>query len=251
MKTLLITGVSRGIGRQLAMHFSSQGFHVVGVYKSSVDYTEEDQEAIALAGKLGDSLTLVPCDLADRVAVDALVAELKGHQLAGIVNNAAEYIPKDWDNLSFADWDRSVAVNMTAPLYLVNKLQGSLAPGSAVLNIASSDAWFAGYEDIAYSATKAALISLTKTLAAILGDKGVRVNAIAPGWVDTAMAESAGVDEAAHYKTPLGRNATTQEIADVADYLLSDRASFITGATISVDGGYSVVDEVLKREAGK
>lgn len=251
MKRLLITGVSRGIGRQLTIHFSSLGFHVLGVYKSSVKYTEEDQEANVLAEKLGDSLTLEPCDLADRVAVDSLIARLGNGQLAGIINNAAEYIPKDWNNLDFTDWDRSVAVNMTAPLYLVNKLQGSLAPGSAVVNIASSDAWFAGYDDIAYSATKAGLISITKTLGAILGESGVRVNAIAPGWVDTAMAESAGVDEAAHYKTPLGRNATTQEIADVADYLLSDRASFITGATISVDGGYSVVDEVLKREAGK
>jgi NAD(P)-dependent dehydrogenase (short-subunit alcohol dehydrogenase family) len=251
MKTLLITGVSRGIGRQLATHFCAQGIHVIGAYKSSSSYTEEDQEAKILADELGDYLTIAPCDLADRFAVDSLISEIGNRNIDGIINNAAEYIPKDWDNMDFADWDRSVAVNMTAPLYLVNRLRKNLNKGSAIVNIASSDAWFAGYEDIAYSATKAGLISLTKTLAAILGEKKVRVNAIAPGWVDTAMAEAAGIDEAAHYKTPLGRNATTQEIVDVAEYLLSDKASFITGATISVDGGYSVVDEVLKREAGK
>jgi NAD(P)-dependent dehydrogenase (short-subunit alcohol dehydrogenase family) len=86
-------------------------------------------------------------------------------------------------------------------------------------------------------------------MAAALAKRGVRVNAVAPGWVDTEMAESAGVSEFAHYQTPLGRNATTQEIANVVEFLLSDRSSFVNGAVINTDGGYSTIDYVIKKEA--
>lgn len=112
----------------------------------------------------------------------------------------------------------------------------------------SSDAFYAGYDDIAYSVSKAGLNNLTKSLAATLADKKIRVNAITPGWVDTEMAESANINALAHDKTPLKRNATTDEIAEVVSFLISKKASFINGAIIAVDRGYSAVDYVVKRE---
>ena len=117
-----------------------------------------------------------------------------------------------------------------------------------MVNIASTDALFAAYDDIGYAASKAGLISLTKSMAAALADRGIRVNAIAPGWVDTEMAENADINEYAHFQTPLGRNATTQEIANVVEFLMSDKASFVNASLLTADGGYSAVDYTVKKE---
>ena len=110
------------------------------------------------------------------------------------------------------------------------------------------DGFVAAYDTIAYAASKAALISITKSLAAVLGEKGIRVNAIAPGWVETEMTAGT-LPEEATYMTPLKRNAKAQDIADLVSYLISDKASFITGETIVVDGGLTIVDYTLKKES--
>lgn len=187
MKNILITGVSKGIGRTLAEHFHSLGFYVYGGYKWSENYKDEESLANELKEGL-QNLTLLPYDFADRKALDRLVEQLKEVQLEAIINNAAEFLPNSWDNFDFTLWDRSIAVNMTAPLYLVQKLYHNLREGAGIVNFA-------------------------------------------------------------HYKTPLGRNATTQEIANVAAFLVSDKASFINAAVVAVDGGYSSVDYAIKKEA--
>lgn len=248
MKNILITGASKGIGRTLAEHFHNSGFHVYAGYKWSETYKDEEFLANELREAL-QNLTLLPYDLADRKALDRLVEQLKEVQLEAIINNAAEFLPNSWDDFDFTLWDRSIAVNMTAPLYLVQKLHPNIREGAGIVNIASTDAYYAAYDDIAYAAGKAGLINLTKSMAAALAKKKIRVNAIAPGWVDTEMAENADVNEFAHFQTPLGRNATTQEIANVAEFLVSDKASFINAAVLAADGGYSSVDYVVKKEA--
>jgi NAD(P)-dependent dehydrogenase (short-subunit alcohol dehydrogenase family) len=248
MKNILITGVSKGIGRTLATHFHDLGFYIYGGYKWSEEYGEEKPLADTLKKELAN-LTILPYDFADRDAINHLVQQLKSVRLDGAINNAAEFIPNPWDEFDFAKWDRSIAVNMTAPLYLVQMLRQNFQEKASIVNIASTDAYYAAYEDIAYAAGKAGLISLTKSMAAALADKSIRVNAIVPGWVDTEMAESADVDEFAHYQTPLGRNATTQEIANVAEFLISDKSSFVNAATLNADGGYSSVDYVIKKES--
>lgn len=248
MKNILITGVSKGIGRTLAAHFHNEGFYIYGAYKWSEVYTDEETLAESLKKAL-PNMTLLPYDLAEKEAVDRLLKQLKAVQFVGIVNNAAEFIPNQWGDFDAAMWDRSIAVNLTAPLLLVHGLRQNLTEGASVVNIASTDAYYAAYDDIGYAASKAGLMSITKSMAAALADKKIRVNAIAPGWVDTEMADNAGVNEFAHYQTPLGRNATTQEIANVVAFLMSDKSSFITAATIQADGGYSSVDYVVKKEA--
>jgi NAD(P)-dependent dehydrogenase (short-subunit alcohol dehydrogenase family) len=117
------------------------------------------------------------------------------------------------------------------------------------VNIASTDAYYAAYDDLGYAASKAGLINLTKSLAAAFAARNIRVNAIAPGWVDTQLSENADVNEFAAFQTPLGRNATTQEIANIVEFLLSEKASFTTASVINVDGGYSSVDYVIKKES--
>jgi 3-oxoacyl-[acyl-carrier protein] reductase len=250
MQNILITGVSRGIGREIATHFHELGFKVYGVYKSSDNYRQEDKLAESLRQTIPD-ITLLPYDLANRGSIEAIAAKLQDVSLQAIVHNAAEFLDNTFEHLDLAAWDRSLAVNVTAPLLLTHQLRGNLNDGGSIVNIASTDADFAAYNDIGYAASKAALINLTKSLAAALADRHIRVNAILPGWVDTAMAEAAGIDEYAHYQTPLGRNATPQEIATTVAFLVSDKASFINAAVLPVDGGYSSFDYVIKKESGR
>ena len=247
MRNILITGISRGIGRTLAQHFHSQGFHIYGGYKWSENYTDEEYEAGSLAKEL-ENLTLLPFDLADREAVNKLISGIKNAPLDAIVNNAAEFLSNDWAKLSTNNWDRSLAVNLTAPLLLVNGLKDNLVDGASIITIASTDAYYAAYDDLGYAASKAGLINLTKSLAAALANRNIRVNAVAPGWVDTQMAKDANISEFASFQTPLGRNATTQEIANIVEFLISNKASFITASVINADGCYSSVDYVVKKE---
>ncbi len=248
MKNILITGVSRGIGRTLAQHFHALGYTIYGGYKWKDDYRDEENLANNLKNELSN-LILLPYDLADRNAVNELIEQLNGIKLQGIVNNAAEFITNNWNDFSSSSWDRSLAVNLTAPLLLVNGLQENLIDGGSVINIASTDAYYAAYDDIGYAASKAGLINLTKSLAAALAYRKIRVNAIAPGWVNTQMAESADINQYASFQTPLGRNASTQEIVNVVEFLISDKASFITATIINTDGGYSSIDYVVKKES--
>jgi NAD(P)-dependent dehydrogenase (short-subunit alcohol dehydrogenase family) len=248
MKNILITGVSKGIGRTLAHHFHSLGYSIYGGYKWSDAYRDEELLAESLKTEL-PNLTLLPFDLADRAQLEELIEQMKNVQLDAIVNNAGEFLSNSFAGFSSAIWDRSIAVNMTAPLLLVSGLHDNLVKNASIVNIASTDANYAAYDDIGYAASKAGLISITKSMAAALAGRNIRVNAIAPGWVDTEMAEKADVNEFAHFQTPLGRNATTQEIANVAEFLISVKSSFINASVINVDGGYSSVDYVIKREA--
>jgi NAD(P)-dependent dehydrogenase (short-subunit alcohol dehydrogenase family) len=195
------------------------------------------------------NLTLLPYDLADRDAINQMLNELTDVKFDAIINNAAEFIPNKWDEFNEEAWNRSIAVNMTAPLLLIHGLKSNLNDHASIVNIVSTDAYYAAYDDIGYAASKAGLVSITKSQAPALALRNIRVNAIAPGWVDTEMAENAAVNKFAHYQTPLGRNATPQEIADVAEFLISDKSSFITASVLNVDGGYSSVDYVIKKES--
>lgn len=180
--------------------------------------------------------------------VAQLVEKLKDEQLDGIVNNAGVVYLAEWEKLNFGEWDETLNLNLTAPLRLVHGLRNNLKDGSAVVNIASVDGFFAAFDTIAYAASKAGLISLTKSLAAILGPRNIRVNAVAPGWVETEMTADTMPTESKEL-TPLKRNAKPAEIANVVNFLLSEQSSFISGTTLTVDGGLTVVDYTLYKES--
>jgi len=248
MKNILITGVSKGIGRVLAKHFYDAGFQIYGGYKWSESYRDEERLANDLAKEI-PTIKLLPYDLADKTAIEKLVADCQGVEFKAIVHNAGEFMVNPWPEFNEQSWGRSLDVNVTAPLLITRALDGQLSADASIVMIASTDAYFAAYDDIGYAASKAALISVVKSLAAALAPKGVRVNAVSPGWVDTDMAEQANVSEFAQYQTPLGRVASTEEIANVVGFLISGKSSFITGATINVDGGYSTTDFTVKKES--
>ena len=123
----------------------------------------------------------------------------------------------------------------------------SAMQNGSIVNIASTDGLTGSYSSMSYSASKAALINLTKSLAINYGKYQVRVNSISPGWINTGMSTESSYE--ATKLAPLGRNGKPQEIADLVSYLISPKASFITGSNIVIDGGYSCVDYIMKKEA--
>jgi len=242
MKNVLVTGATRGIGRAITEKLLAEGYKVYGVYKESAEQAKE------LTEKYSDSITLFQANLADADQVQSLIEQLKDVRLDGIVNNAGIVYLTKWDELNFDEWNETLAVNLTAPLRVVHGLRGNLNDGSSVVNIASVDGFCAAFDTIAYAASKAALISVTKSLAAVLGPRNIRVNAVAPGWVETEMTANTMPDESKEL-TPLKRNAQPQEVANVVNFLLSDQASFVSGETITVDGGLTVIDYTLYKES--
>lgn len=244
MKTILVTGATRGIGRAITEKLLDEGYTVYGVYK------ESSEQADQLSAKYGNQMKLLQANLGNAAQMVELIGQLKEIELNGIVNNAGIVYLTKWDELNFDEWDETLAVNVTAPLKLAHGLKDNLQNGSSVVNVASVDGFCAAFDTVAYSASKAALISVTKSLAAILGPRNIRVNAIAPGWVETEMTADS-MPDASKELTPLKRNAKPEEVANVASFLLSNESSFVSGTTLTVDGGLTVVDYTLYKEAGR
>lgn len=244
MKNILVTGGTRGIGRAITDKLLADGHRVYVVYKESTNYADE------LIKKHDNKVVVLQVDLSKRQQINQLILQLKDVQFDGIVNNAGIVYLTKWDELNFDEWDETIAVNLTAPLKLVHGLRDNLKNGASIVNIASTDGYYAAFDTIAYAASKAALMNITKSLAAVLGPRGIRVNAVAPGWVETEMTDDTMPDESKEL-APLKRNAMPEEIANIVNFLLSDSASFISGTTITADGGLTTIDYTLYKESGR
>lgn len=241
-KTALVTGASRGIGRAIAKRLAADGAHVFVHFNSSSNSAE------ALVGEIeqaGGSAETIAANLEDAASVNRLVDDIKtklaGRKLDVLVNNAGII---DYWSLGDSDptvLDRLFAVNVRAPYLITNALADSLAEGGRVLFLSSvvADNHFAGAT--AYAITKGAIDTLTRYLAAELGERGIRVNAIAPGAIDTDMAvDFIGTDEgkeAAKAMQALKRIGQPDDIAGVAGFLASPDSGWVTGQVIEVSGG--------------
>lgn len=242
MRKIVVTGATRGIGRAITELLLNDGCFVYGIYKDSADQAQE------IEGLASGQSRMIQADLSNEKGINHICEILQDTEISGIVNNAGVVNLIKWEDFSFKDWGNTLDVNLTAPLRLVHGLRNQLSKDASIVNISSIDAFYAAYDTIPYAVSKAGLINLTKSLSAILGEKGVRVNAIAPGWVDTEMTENSMLDESKEL-TPLGRNASPLEIAKVVNFLLSENSSFINGETIVVDGGLTAVDYTLYKES--
>jgi NAD(P)-dependent dehydrogenase (short-subunit alcohol dehydrogenase family) len=238
---VLVTGVSRGIGRAICRQLAGEGYTVYGTYRSSVE------DATALKNELADGLVLFRVDLSDRNQTVAFVASLRDVRFHAVVNNAGMIEFEDFAHFDFGIWDRTLEVNLTAPLVITQGLQGNIDEFGAIVNIASTDGLTGTFASLSYAASKAALMNLTKGLCNNFGSRNVRVNAIAPGWINTGMSTEASTGAA--NLTPLQRNGAPEEIARVVSFFLSVKASYVTGATLIVDGGYTNVDYIMLQEA--
>jgi NAD(P)-dependent dehydrogenase (short-subunit alcohol dehydrogenase family) len=239
-KVALITGSSRGIGRAVAQAFLREGAKVV---VNSRDQSSA-QEA---AARLGDGAVGIGGDVSTEGGARALVqgaAEAMG-RVDVLVNNAGIAAAANSSELSLEVWQKVVGLNMTG-VFLCSREAGRHmrdAGGGVIINTASLQAFSPFPRRLAYGATKAAVVMMTRILAAEWAPT-IRVNAVAPGYVRTDMTESlreqGKIDfEAISRRTPLRRLAEPAELAGAYVYLASEEASFVTGETISVDGGWS------------
>ncbi len=238
-KSTLITGAARGIGLACAKRFIAEGAKVV---LADID----DKEGAAGAKALGSNAHFVRCDVGDTKDVAALIdtAEKKIGGVDILVNNAGIVHGADFLDLSEADFDRVLRVNLKGAFLVAQavakKMVARKQPG-AIVNMASINSAVAIGNQIPYSISKGGILQLTRAMALSLAPYDIRVNAIGPGSIMTDLLKSVASDKEAKRRilsrTPLGRIGTPEEVAGVAAFLASDDASYITGEIIYVDGG--------------
>ncbi len=242
-KVALVTGAARGIGLATAKRFLADNWRVALL----------DIDAATLAAAMAEldapaATQALTCDVADAAGVSAAfdaLAERFG-RLDALVNNAGTAVFKPLLETSHAEWERVLAVNLTGPFLCTQAAAPLMADGGggAVVNITSISGLRASTLRVAYGTSKAALAHLTKQQAAELAALGIRVNAVAPGPVDTAMAKAVHSPEIRadyHDAIPLNRYGLEEELAEAIFFLCSDKASYITGQVLAVDGGFDAV----------
>jgi 3-oxoacyl-[acyl-carrier protein] reductase len=246
-KTALVTGASRGIGRATASALANAGAHVL------VHYGRSAQDAESLVSGIlskGGHANAIRADLGNPEGATLLAKEVHtivGERLDVLVSNAGISKSAAFKDHTMGDFDNLFATNVRSPFFLVQQLLPVLGEGSNIIMISSIGAHAVvgkpGLDNpsiLAYASTKGALETLVKNWAAILGPEGIRVNAVAPGVIDTDMSNftktQAGRDAALGMQA-LKRIGKPEDVADVVAFLASDAARWITGASIPVDGG--------------
>jgi len=239
-KVALVTGAARGIGLAVAKRFLGEGYRV-----ALLDIEGELLQQSVAALNDPDHTLAVHADVSDADAVAKALAAVQARfgRLDALVNNAGIAIFKPLLETTQQDWERVLAVNLTGP-FLCTQAAAPLMRehgGGAIVNITSISALRASTLRTAYGTSKAGLAHLTKQFAVELATLGIRVNAVAPGPVDTAMAKDVhtpAIRADYHDTIPLNRYGLEEELADAVFFLCSDRASYITGQMLAVDGGF-------------
>ncbi|MEU3272715.1 3-oxoacyl-ACP reductase family protein [Saccharomonospora sp. NPDC006951] len=240
-KVALVTGGSRGIGAATALRLAAEGADVALTYVNSAGRAEEVAERIKAAGTRALPIkadSAVPGEVA--AAVEATVAEFGRIDI--VVNNAGVFTTGALADLEVEDFDRAFAINVRAPFVTARTAARHLEPGGRIINIGSNVGErvpFPGFS--VYSATKAALIGMTKALARELGRRGITVNLVSPGPTDTDANPVDGPNAAVMTGyTALGRFGQPEDVAAAVAYLASEDAGNLAGATINVDGGFNI-----------
>jgi 3-oxoacyl-[acyl-carrier protein] reductase len=241
----LITGSASGIGRAAALRLARAGFDVTINYSRSADRAELTLREL---DRLGGNHRAVRADVSDDAAVRALVDQAtQAGRLDVLVNNAGTTSatpPEDLAGLDLDEWDRVLRVNVRSVVQVTRAAAESLrASGGSVVNVASIVGLRPGPQPLAYAASKAAVVSLTKTLSRVMAPE-VRVNAVAPGWIagewmERTLGDNYGrLMERRAKQTPLRRNVTLEDVAE-SIYALAVMHPFVTGEVVVIDGGYT------------
>ena len=239
-KTALVTGASRGMGRATALALAAAGVRVIVHYGRNADEAKAVVDQIRAAGGRADAVAadLAAPDGAHRLA--AQVRDLIGGRLDILVSNAGISSATPFEAMTVKDFDSLFAVNVRAPFFLVQQLLPILGEGSNIVFLSSLGARAAVGTLSAYASTKGAINTLVKYFAALLGPRGIRVNAVAPGVIDTDMSSFTKTEQGR--ATVMGMQAMKRigqpdDVASVVAFLVSDAARWITGDIVAVDGG--------------
>lgn len=242
-RTALVTGASRGIGRAVAAELSREGWAVAINFLERADAAGE---LCALLRSQGGTAAVYQADVADRARVAAMVRAVERElgEVSLLVNNAGISHQNLFQSTTDEEWDRLLAVNLTGSRNCICEvLPGMISQKrGCIVNISSMWGLRGASCEVAYAATKAAVVGLTRSLALEVAPSGIRVNAVAPGCIETDMVKALGEDTRAMLveETPVGRLGTPEDIARVVSFLASDNAGFITGQVITADGGFIV-----------
>jgi NAD(P)-dependent dehydrogenase (short-subunit alcohol dehydrogenase family) len=228
-KTVIVTGCSGEIGRAIARAFRGAGYTVVGIDKASRDHEEEHYYT---------------CDLSDVEATDETLRSIRRDRfkIDVLVNNAGIYKPSRFFDLTTDDFDATMNVNVRSVFQLSQQIARWMIEdkiGGSIINLSSISGRL-GSPIIPYATSKSAVIGLTRSLSMVLAPNNIRVNAIAPGMIDTQMIRDAAPEQIARQMTsvPMARLGTTDEIAKVCLFLASDASSYMSGTTLDVNGGW-------------
>jgi|SRR5579871_157934 len=245
----LVTGAASGIGRATAERLASEGARVALV---DIDQTR-GEEAAGCLRRDGAECVFVRADVSDEEQVRAAISQAVSHlgPVDTLINNAAAFVFRSIDATA-ADWQRVLSVNVMGAAFCVKHVVPEMqrAGKGAIVNLSSISGFIAEANSLTYSTSKAAILGLTRCMAVDLANWNIRVNAIAPGWVDTPQLrrdidrEKMTFDEALRTGGPrhiLGRFAQAAEIAAAIAFLASDDASFLTGTCLMADGGYTAL----------
>jgi 3-oxoacyl-[acyl-carrier protein] reductase len=240
-KVALVTGASRGIGKGIALEMAREGADVIVNYNNSKEKANEVARSIEALGRRS---MVVKADVSKQNEVDVMRKSVLGEHEGGVdilVNNAGiHHHVKSWE-MDQAEWKRIMAVNVDGAFLCTNAFIPEMRAKKwgRVINISSIDAFIGTDHEAHYGSSKAALLGLTRSLALELAPYNITVNAIAPGWIDTDMtADTTGeARKRALERVPLGRMGQPVEIGYVATFLASNRANYITGQTLHVNGG--------------
>jgi 2-deoxy-D-gluconate 3-dehydrogenase len=244
-RVAVVTGGNGGIGLGMGRGLAEAGAGVVVAARNR----EKSARAVAELRGLGAEAEAIEVDVADEGSVEALVEAtlVRFGRLDILVNNAGMNIRRPVESLKLAEWRQVIDVNLTSAFlasracYPVMKKQG----GGKVINIGSMMSIFGASFAPAYAASKGGMVQLTKAMAAGWAADNIQVNAVLPGWIDTELTQRArqqieGLHESVLRRTPAKRWGVEQDMAGVAVFLASSASDFVTGAAITVDGGYSI-----------
>jgi 3-oxoacyl-[acyl-carrier protein] reductase len=243
-KKALVTGGSRGIGRGIALSLAKAGATVIINYRSQ---TQEAEAVVAEIKKLGGESVALQADVSQKDSVTKMFAEIKNRfgRLDILVNNAGIVFMNPFEKITQEEWDKVLDTNLKSQFLCIQEAVKMMPSGGKIINIASiaSGGVGVGFGNIAhYAASKGAVVALTEDLAIELGPRGININAIAPGIIETDMTTGLLSDEKTRTgllsRIPKGRFGKPEDIGAAAVFLASDESDYLTGSVIYVDGGW-------------
>jgi len=242
-RVAIVTGGTRGIGAAVTRRLAHDGTHVCAVFHSAGASADALRDELTAQGR---SVSLHQGDVGDRAFCRALVDEVVAThgRVDHLVNNAGRLVENNAVRMTEQEWDDAVRVNLSGPFHLAQAVLPAMIEQrfGRIVNVGSVTAAMGSAVEVGYGAAKAGLLGLTRSLARAVARKGITVNLVVPGVYDTDMtaAMRPEAQEAIRAMIPLGRRGEPAELAHAVSFLLDDRAGYVTGSVVTVDGGLSM-----------